>query len=156
MKCTMNKRKLSAYLDGEMSEKEKKAMGEHLEHCEECRKELAAISSVVDALNGVEGMDVPPYFMTRLRQEIREQARPEPFFQRIRRMALSAGAIVAVAVSLFAGSQMGRTIYQSITQDSELNSSLKSDVFGMGTFEEFPGGSLSDIYNELVTGGNNG
>ena len=156
MKCAMIKKKLSAYLDGEISEEERTAIMEHLEQCEECRGELTSLSKVVDILSGIEGIEVSPYFMTRLRQQIREQAKPEPFLQRIRSMVLSAATAVAVAVSLFAGSQMGRTIYQSIAQTPELKGAATSDVFGLGAFEEFPDGSLSDIYNELVTGGNSG
>jgi len=156
MKCSRIKKKLSAYLDGEMSERERQIISQHLQQCEECNKELAALSAVRDAINTIDGMEVPPYFVTRLRQHIREQARPAPFFQRIRGLAVTAATAGAVVASLFIGNQAGKTLYQSIAQTTEPVIAETNNVFGMSAFEEFPDGSLSDIYNELVAGGNNG
>jgi anti-sigma factor RsiW len=156
MECSRIKKRLSAYLDGEVSEDERITISEHLGQCDACQKELTSLSKVVDVLGRIEEMEVPPYFMTRLKQQVRAQVKPKPFFQRIRSMVLSAATAIAVVVSILAGSQMGRTIYQAITQTTELNQAVTGDVFGVGAFEEFPVGSLSDIYNELITGGNNG
>lgn len=156
MKCFRIKKKLSAYLDGEMPEQERITISEHLKQCEECRAELAALSAVADALNTIEGMEVPPYFMTRLRQNVREQAKPVPFLLRIKSLAVTAATAFALVASLFIGNQAGKTLYQSIAQTPEPVMVETDDVFGLGAFEEFPDGSLSDIYNELVTGGNNG
>ena len=156
MKCSRIRKKLSAYLDGEMHEGGSNDVSEHLQQCEECRKELAALSAVRDALNTIEGMEALPYFMTRLRQRMREQAKPVPFVQRIRSLATTAATAVAVVASLFIGNQAGKALYQSILHTPEPAVAETNNVFGLGAFEEFPEGSLSDIYNELVTGGNNG
>jgi anti-sigma factor RsiW len=156
MKCSRIKKKLSVYLDGEMPEQERIVISEHLQRCEECKAELAGLMKVADSLNILDGVDVPPYFMTRLRQYIKEEAKPVSFLQRIRGVAISAATALAVIVSLFIGNQAGRTLYQSIAQTPEPAMAETNDVFGLSTFEEFPDGSLSDIYNELVTGGNNG
>jgi anti-sigma factor RsiW len=156
MKCSRSKKKLSAYLDGEMPEQEREVISQHLQQCEECRGEVAAFSAVTDALNTIEGIEVPPYFMTRLRQQVREQAKPVPFFQRIRGLAVTAATAVAVVASLFIGNQAGKTLYRSIAQTPEPVIAETNNIFGVSAFEEFPDGSLSDIYNELVAGGNNG
>jgi anti-sigma factor RsiW len=156
MKCSRIKKKLSAYLDGEMPEQESKIISEHLQHCEGCRAELAELSTVTDAISTIEGIEVPAYFMTRLRQHVREQAKPVPFVQRIRSLALTAATTVGVVASLFIGNQAGKTLYKSMAQTREPIIAETSNVFGLSAFEEFPDGSLSDIYDELVTGGNNG
>jgi len=156
MECSRIKKKLSAYLDGEMPEQERKIISEHLQQCDECRAELSALSAVGDALNTIEGMEVPPYFMTRLRQNIGEQAELVPFLQRIKGLVVTAATAVAVVASLFIGNQAGKTIYQSIAQTPEPVLAETSDILGLGTFIEFPDGSLSDIYNELIAGGNSG
>lgn len=44
MKCNKAKRKLSAYLDNELKEKERYLISEHLKICENCKKELAVFS----------------------------------------------------------------------------------------------------------------
>lgn len=156
MKCSEVKRKLSAYLDGEVSGADKKEIAEHLTTCEDCQEELTALSSVSDALVVLGGIEVPPYFMTRVRQCINDEANATPFLGRIRSIAVTAATAIAVIVSLFIGNQFGRTLYQSITGNGTPATAQTSDVFGLGAFEEFPNGSLSDIYNELVAGGNDG
>jgi anti-sigma factor RsiW len=156
MKCSKIKKKLSAYLDGEMPEQEMQMISEHVEHCEECKAGLAAFIAVSDALNTIESIEVPLYFMTRLRQNARAQTKPVSFLQRIRGLVLSGAIAAAVFASLFIGNQAGKNLYQSIAQTTESLTAETTDVFGLSAFEEFPGGSLSDIYYELVTGGNSG
>ena len=156
MKCSEVKRKLSAYLDGEVSDADRKEIAEHLKTCEDCQEELAALSSVSDALVLLGGIEVPPYFMTRVRQCISDEAKAIPFLERIRSIAVTAATAIAVIGALFIGNQFGRTLYHSITGKGTPATAQASDVFGLGAFEEFPDGSLSDIYNELVAGGNDG
>ncbi len=156
MKCSRIERKLSAYLDGEMPEQKRAVISEHLKQCEGCRAKLSGFRAIADALDTIEDMEAPPYFTTRLRQRLTEQKRTLPLLQRIRSLAVTAATTVAVVGSLFIGNQAGRILYQSITLIREPVMSETSEVFGLGAFEEFPDGSLSDIYNELITGGNNG
>jgi len=156
MKCSKVRKKISAYLDGEMPEHKRIIISEHLQQCKECRADLAALSAVTDALDDIEGIEVPPYFMTRLRQNIKEQREPVSSLQRIKNLAFAAVTAFAVIASLFIGNQAGRILYQSMAQTTESLEAETTDVFGLGAFEEFPNGSLSDVYNELVTGGNNG
>jgi anti-sigma factor RsiW len=156
MKCYRMQKKISAYLDGEISEEERKIISEHLERCEECRAEFAEFSRLADALNVIESIDVPPYFMVRLKAHIREQVKPVTLSLRIKSMVVSAAAAFAVVASLFVGSQMGRSLFQSIARTGESTMAETGSVLGLDAFEEFPDNSLSDIYSELVSGGNNG
>ncbi len=156
MKCSEVRRKLSAFLDGEISNAGKKEIAEHLETCKGCQEELVAFSRVMDALGVLEGMEPPAYFITRVRQCVREEGRPTPFLERIRSIAISFATAAAVVASVLIGNQFGRTLYQSVTPAVVSETAETDDIFGFGTLEEFPDGSLSDIYNELVAGGNNG
>ena len=156
MKCSEVKRKLSAYLDGEMSERDKKDIAEHVQQCKGCKEELAALSKVMDALGVLEGMEPPPYFITRVRQCVREEGKSAPFLEKIRSVAISFATAAAVVVSVLIGNQFGRTLYQSVAPTVASQTAETNDMFGLGTLEEFPDGSLSDIYNELVAGGNSG
>jgi anti-sigma factor RsiW len=160
MKCSQIKKKLSAYLDGEISDNEKRMITEHLKACAICQEELVILSRIKESLNVVDGMKVPSYFMTRLRQRIKDEKLETvdqiPFLERIRRLAAPAATAAGVVVSLFVGSHMGRTLYQEIADGSQQSGTETTDVLGLGSFEAFPEGSLSEIYDELVTGGNNG
>lgn len=156
MKCSEVKRRLSAFLDGEIPGAEEREITEHLNICRDCQEELTALSRVMDALGVLEGMEPPPYFITRVRQCVREEGKPAPFLERIRSIAISFATAAAVVVSVLIGNQFGRTLYQSVTPVAASETAEMGDIFGFGTLEEFPDGSLSDIYNELVAGGNNG
>jgi anti-sigma factor RsiW len=156
MKCSQVRRKLSAYLDGEVSERDKKEIDGHLQQCKGCQEELAALSGVSDSLGIMAGMEPPSYFMTRVRQCIREEVKPRPFLGKVRSIVFSAATAFAVVVSLLIGNQVGRILYQSVAATGESQTAETTDVFGLGTLDEFPDGSLSDIYNELVAGGNSG
>ncbi|UCD05041.1 MAG: zf-HC2 domain-containing protein [candidate division WOR-3 bacterium] len=156
MKCSEVKRKLSAFLDGEIPSAGKKEIIEHLETCRGCQEELAALSEVMDALGVLEGMEPPPYFITRVRQSVREEGKPVPFLERIRSVAISFATAAAVVTSVLIGNQFGRTLYQSVAPAAISETAETGDIFGFGTLEEFPDGSLSDIYDELIAGGNNG
>ncbi len=160
MKCSQIKKKLSAYLDGEMKVDERQMIAGHLKTCILCQEELAALSKVKETFSVLDGMEVPPYFMTRLRQRIKDEkflaTRPMPILEKIRRVAFSAAAFAGVVVSLFMGSQMGRTLYQELANDTQPVSVENANILGFGSFEEFPEGSLSDVYDELIKGGNNG
>ncbi|KPK62777.1 hypothetical protein AMJ83_09855 [candidate division WOR_3 bacterium SM23_42] len=160
MKCSQIKKKLSAYIDGEITDNEKIMIKKHLKACAICQEEVAVLSRVKGSLSVLDGMEVPPYFMARLRQRIRDEKLETvehiPFLERIRRLAVPAATAAAVVASLFVGSQMGRTLYQAITDGSRQSGVEATDVLGLGSFEAFPEGSLSEIYDELVTGGNNG
>jgi predicted anti-sigma-YlaC factor YlaD len=156
MKCSEAKRKLSAYLDGEVSSADEKEMADHLKICSSCQKELAALSEVTDVLGVLGGMEPPPYFMTRVKQCIRDERKPIPFLERIRSVAISVATAVVMVVSLLIGNQFGKILYQSVAP-AEVSATVEAtDILGVGTLNEFPAGSLSDIYNELVAGGNNG
>jgi len=156
MKCSRIRKKISSYSDGEMPECEMHLISEHLQQCKECRAELAALSAVHDALNAIEGMEVPPFFMTRLRQSIREESRPASIRQRIRGLVFTAATAFALVASLFLGNQAGKNLYRSITQSPTPAVVETNNVFSLDSFEEFPDGSLSDIYDELVAGGYSG
>lgn len=160
MKCSQIKKRLSAYLDGEIEDNEKETIARHLKTCVSCQEELTRLREVKETLSVLPGMEVPPYFMTRLRQRIRDEEslaeRPLPIIERIRRIVVYAAALAGVVVSVFAGNQMGRTLYQKLVVDTQPVSIESANILGFGSFEEFPTGSLSDMYSELVTGGNNG
>lgn len=157
MKCAAARRKLSRYLDGESCPSERRSLSEHLADCRECRAELAALSRVGDILkNTLEGMEIQPFFMTRLKQHTRQQGRPVMLLEKFRKVAFAAATAFGIVVSLLIGNQAGRTLYRSIASSSSGQETEVTDVFGLGSFSEFSDGSLSDVYNQLVAGGNGG
>ena len=156
MKCSEIRRKLSAYIDREVCDSDDGGIRDHLVGCRVCAREHAEMVSVSRSLSRVDGIEVPPFFMARLRQHIQEAARPLSFLEKIRRATLATATALAVFVSLFIGHRVGRTLYYSISERVSQQASGAEEVLDIGTFVEFPDGSLSDMYDQLVAGGNNG
>jgi anti-sigma factor RsiW len=160
MKCSQIKKKLSAYFDDEIEDNEREIIASHLENCAVCQEEMAALVKVKKTLSVLPGMEVPLYFMTRLKQRIKDEEtlaeKPMSILEKIKRVAVYGAAFTGVVVSLFAGNQMGRTLYQQIMTDTQPVSFESDNILGFGSFEEFPAGSLSDVYGDLIIGGNNG
>lgn len=157
MNCAEVRKKLSRYLDQEVCPEDRKALAGHLEACRACQAELASLSRVGDLLgDALEGIEVTPFFMARLRQRLREQAQPATFVEKFRRVALAAATALGVVASLLIGNQAGRTLYRSITSAEATPEVEAADVFGLGSYSEFSDGSLSDVYYQLVAGGNGG
>ncbi|PIU26378.1 zf-HC2 domain-containing protein [Candidatus Aquicultor secundus] len=59
---------LTEYIDGELSESERRAVDEHLKGCPECRARLTAIKSAVSMVKGIDTLEVPAGLSRALRQ----------------------------------------------------------------------------------------
>jgi predicted anti-sigma-YlaC factor YlaD len=151
MKCSKIQKKLSAYLDNEVSQTEKGIIEAHLASCSVCQSALQDFSMINDELKLVPGMEVPPYFSTRLKQRIKDQHGVMPILERIRRLTLPVFATVIIFTALIAGNIMAKTIYQGIAEPK--TSDETANVFGISAFDEYPEGSVSNIYTALITDG---
>ena len=150
MKCSKIQIKLSAFLDGELSDQEKKTLSEHLDNCPDCQSELEALRDMKLDLEQVKGVTAPPYFYTRLKQRLYDET-AVPFPEKLRRFSVPAFATAFTILSIILGSTMARTIYQGISHTRSTTET--ANVFGVDAFDQYPEGSLSDIYTDLVQGG---
>ncbi|MBN2620494.1 zf-HC2 domain-containing protein [candidate division WOR-3 bacterium] len=151
MKCSEIQKKLSAYLDNEVSQTEKGTIEAHLASCSACQHALQAFSMVNDELKLVPGMEVPPYFATRLKQRMKDLHRGAPALGRIRQFALPGFTVILTLIALILGNTMARTIYQGMTEPE--TAAETANVFGISAFDEYPEGSVSNIYTALITEG---
>jgi anti-sigma factor RsiW len=154
MKCSQVQRKLSAYLDGEVADKERKVIEEHIKTCTHCSEELASLTELGTTLEGLEGIQVPAYFRTHVTQRIKDQISLQiPVIEKIRRMVFPIAATAAFVISLLFGNYIGRSLYRDVAEITPKESSEIAGVFGLNSLSEFPGGSLSDVYYNYVPGG---
>ncbi len=157
MKCSQIRKKLSAFSDSEVSEKEKKLILEHLKSCDSCRKELEELAQVSDVLNVMDEVQVSPFFITRLKQRIADQKSKNilhlPFLEWMRRAAVPAFVAGLVFLSFLAGSRLGREIYQERVVRVSTSNTEVVDVLGVTALDEFPESSLGWAYNNLLIGG---
>ena len=155
MKCSQVLNKLSAYLDGEISEKEKKLIEDHLNTCKKCSAELASFAELNNTLKIVKDIEIPAYFRTHVKQRIKDQTLIRvPFLEKIRRVVFPISVTAALVISLLFGNFIGRSLFQNVTEVSTQESSEIAGVFGFSSLSEFPEGSLSDVFYDYVPGGN--
>ncbi len=157
MDCSKVKKRLSAFLDNEVTTEEKSQISEHLKSCIHCTKELEALSQVSDFLDVMDKVEVSPYFMVRLKQRIRNENSKRiirlPFFESIKRVMIPVGIAALFIISILGGNHLGRLFYQrEIDNLTELNEEL-ADFSGSTTFDDFSEGSLGETLIDLVTEG---
>jgi anti-sigma factor RsiW len=151
-----DRKKLSAFLDGELPEEERRGISEHLALCEECRKEAERLTDVLSVLEEARELEPSPWFLTDLKRRIRgeraEGGSQIPLLERIKRLwipLVPLGATALLALSLFIGNVMGKVIYPTTAYASTTSETL----LGSSTMEDFPEGSLGDAYADLLVGG---
>lgn len=64
-------KELSAYLDNQLSEKEKLTVEKHLKGCESCRKELSGLKLISEKLKAIPAPDLGPFFEETVKEMIR-------------------------------------------------------------------------------------
>ena len=105
MKCRDIENKLSAYLEGIVSPKEKEGVENHLSSCQMCRKALEELRRTNALVKGLEQVEPPPWFpqkiMTRVRaeQESRKSILQRLFYPLHIKVPLEAFATVLIAVA---------------------------------------------------------
>jgi predicted anti-sigma-YlaC factor YlaD len=153
-----DRKKLSAFLDGELPEEDRLRITEHLSLCEECRREIDRLTDVMNVLGEAPSVEPSPWFLTDLKRRIREDRIGDesrvPFLERVKRLwspLIPAGATALLALSLFIGNIMGRVIYPTAVHAG--TSAISETLLGSSAVEDFPEGSLGDAYADLLVGG---
>lgn len=88
------KRQLSAYLDGKLSNGEKRLVEEHLTTCPACREELRSLSATVEALRRLPSVVPPRSFAITARA-----AQPRPTAGPVLRLATAVSILLLLLVS---------------------------------------------------------
>lgn len=142
MKCKRVKRRLSAFLDDELKEKEKKEVKWHLEGCSSCSKELEGLSFSWDILLKLEPVEPPPYIIQRTIAEVTAGKEKMPWWQEILLRPATVMAIIVLGILI--GGLLGQSLY--------LNNNYPGEEFAVSiyldSFAEFPEGSVGKILLE--------
>ena len=154
MKCELIKRKISALIDRELSKDEEFNVAEHLKQCQACRLELEKLTELRNILVRIPNIEMPYYFRTRLMQSINDYAViSQSLVEKLRRLVLPAAASAAVILSLALGNYIGKNLYPILAAGAQPeNESVEVLDFALNNF---PGGSLSDMYQNVLNGEKN-
>ena len=155
MRCSRVQKKLSAFFDGELPEDERHLISEHLQACENCRRELDELTMVSDSLEILGAETAPPFFGTRVKRRISEQdtrrSLPVPMIERVRRATVPAFAVAVLCVSILAGGGLGKGIYELRAEKASREEVELVDYIGADSFDGLSSGSLVNAYNDLVS-----
>ena len=123
--------RLSAWLDGELTEAERAAVAAHLEACAGCRRELAQLSALDAALESLSA-PVPPLVAERVLARLRPPRRRRGW----RSLALAASLILGIVL----GGTLARDFYPWPSGNGS-----GAEIVALEDFHDFPQGSLGSV-----------
>ena len=161
--CLRHRKRLGAYLDGELSGRERASVERHLEMCDSCRAVLSGLKELKPLLIA---FDVPPVpsgltarVMTAERNRQREAATADwnPLkWWRMTSAPMRWAAVVMPIVGLAAGLVLEWTSAPPIAQTTTAAQADPLDAYQLDYLGDLPAGSLADSYLELVMATNEG
>ena len=109
MNCEQMTLLMSAWLDGELSEREEQQMKEHLEQCPECRALMEQLQALHTSFSDLEEIPAPEGFAEGVMERIARESKPKvvPLFKRPQIRALGALAACAALFVGFGSVRMG-------------------------------------------------
>lgn len=139
MKCKKAKRRLSAFMDNGLKEKEGKEMKVHLEDCSSCSEELKEMSFSWGLLLNLKPVEPPLYLIQKTIAEVAIAKERLSWWQEI--LLRPATVIATVALGILIGGFLGEFFHSYFSQTSdEFVSSISLD-----SFSDFPEGSAGRI-----------
>jgi len=92
---------MSVYLDGELRERERQKIEDHLKICSSCAQEYEELNQLVAVVKSIDDERLPPEFWTKLVKRLeREKARSPNIFSRILRHPIPAIAAVILLIAI--------------------------------------------------------
>jgi anti-sigma factor RsiW len=146
-----DKKKISAYLDGELSEDERTVIGAHLEECAACRAEAEELTAVSNALDVLEGLEPDPYFAARVKRLALLQKQNG----RLKRVLVPAAATAAAAVFLLLGGFLGQVLYAAWQIKPLDDNGEFTEYYDTSAIEDYPEGTLGEVLGDLPPNGGN-
>lgn len=143
MNCKNVKKRLSAYVDGELSDATKRELATHIENCPSCRGEIARFEQLYAWLE--DPVRIPyPYLLTRVRARLREVGVVFPAGRRLERLLIPITVFTGIWLGITLGTQLDES-YRSV------NLEVDDPVLETVLVTEIQEGSLTARYETMYT-----
>jgi anti-sigma factor RsiW len=138
MSCEKIRKRLSAYLDGELKDREQGMVASHLESCHLCFQECEELRRLNAVLSKLDSVEAPPNLWRRVERRLVSRKRAG-IWQRFAHRFAYAPAVAGVLIGLLVGNLFSQAV---------VNQSLptESNLLTVSDLEDSPPGSFSDIY----------
>ena len=129
--CPEVQDRLSAWLDGELAPEVAAGVARHVESCARCRRELAQLETLEQALGSLPEAALPPGLSEKVRARL-----PRPRCRGWQSLALAASLVLGILL----GSTLGRDFYP-LTQET----GVEPEVASLDAFYDYPRGSMGMV-----------
>ena len=146
MNCQRVKKRLTAYLDGELDEARQKAVALHLGTCASCRQAVEALQSSWDLLGVLPEADPVPHFFIKVKARMTSQEGRRRS-SRLERFLVPATTAAALVLGVWMGSMVGRNGNGVAAWYGE--QTVESTIY-LDTFDDLPSGSFAKAYIDLA------
>lgn len=157
MNCNETKDMLSLYIDGELNEKEKKIVEEHVNECESCRKEFEQYQKIINMLQNLIEEEPPKGFCKRLHERLLKTKQQKKITTRSRWIkygSIAAAFVLVVSVIYVSSNLRMGSLSKSknnVSYDSSMQESAPAappsmpEMNGAGTSYEVSDGQKSIV-----------
>jgi len=149
MRCRRIQRKLSPYLDCELSPRATEAVRRHVETCAACRRALEETSALSGLLDAMEEMTPRPFFVRRVMAAAEAPVPAQPVVTRLKPALSRIAAVLVTAVGLWLGATLGGSLRAEQAVDDAFADELALDL-EVAALSATPPGSLAEVYLDLV------
>jgi len=148
----IDKKKLSAWLDGELDEKTRQEIKAHLETCEHCRGLADEMKTVSISLDELDSLEPSPFFVARIKGKVLKK-RPHRGWQKVLFPALVSAA---AALFIVAGGFIGQVMYAGTPETETTSETELVGYLGSAPVRDYPEGSFGEIVDDVFgeNGGN--
>jgi len=163
LSCVKNRKRLGAYLDGELSGGEKASVERHLQRCESCRSVLSDLKKLEPLLFTVEVPSVPDNLISRIRavargrQKQRIGASTSGWWWRAwaaQPWATKNATVAALILGLAMGTYMGLTSYRDGDPAQQRPTASKNEpLYALDALSAAPEGSIEAATLALLENG---
>ena len=147
MKCRVVKRKLSAYIDDELTSTQEERIEEHLRDCPSCTHALQMLRDTWDVLDILPHPKPAPHFYARLKSRLlaEEKTKPRGWIENVLVPALAAGVVIL-------GILLGNSISKNGSQWNAATTIEEAwaESMHLDSFDDFPTASFGEAYAELA------
>jgi len=149
MKCNNVKKKITAYLDGELNPIEKKESMLHIDDCMSCRKELEDMEFVTSMIKPLAPARPSPYFYIKIKHAIENKLSNNYLdYLPLKKLRTFGIAFSLLVMSLF-GSILGKFVIPESNGYQVRIQEIKN-ALNLAVFDDISEDSFGMIYNDLL------